>query len=107
MSVGEAFAPKDLLSVRAVFTDYGPDYCDEECVWQNMWGVAQHPYDDWGYEHAYDGNISGMLHKASYGRLSWPPERGRVLSVANVTLLNAAWACCGMINMSSSTMMKR
>jgi len=76
---GATLPEKDVLSVRAVYTDYGPDYCDLTCVRENMWGSTIHPYAQWGNTHRYEGNVSRMFHDASFGRLKWPESRGRIM----------------------------
>ena len=38
LDAADAFPPKDLISIRATYSDVGgPDYCDYDCVTNNMW----------------------------------------------------------------------
>ena len=76
---GGTLPEKDLLSVRAVYTDYAPDYCNLTCVREGMWGTPIHPGANLGLSHRYVGNVSRMFHDASFGRLKWPESRGRVM----------------------------
>ena len=38
LDAADAFPPKDLISIRATYSDVGgPDYCDYDCVTNDMW----------------------------------------------------------------------
>ena len=66
---------RSLISVRMVYTDESPTYCDEACVRDGMWGNVR----------VYGGYVTGstadLLSKSSYGKMEWPEEQGAVVSV--------------------------
>ena len=75
LQLDDAFPPKDLISIRATYSDVGgPDYCDYNCVYQSMWGTPTQPV-------GYAGNLSRFLHDSSFGRLRWPASLGKVVNV--------------------------
>ena len=84
----DAFPQKDLISIRAIYSDIGgPDY-DSDYVYQNMWGTNNLP--SYG---GYSGNISRFLHESSFGRLRWPASLGKVVDV-NMNKAASTYGTC-------------
>ena len=87
LHLGDAFPPKDLISIRATYSDVGgPDYCDYNCVYQNTWGTPTQAV-------GYAGNLSRFLHDSSFGRLRWPASLGKVVNV-NMGKASKAYGAC-------------
>ena len=83
----DAFPPKDLISIRATYSDVGgPDYCDYDCVYQNTWGTPTQAV-------GYAGNLSRFLHESSFGRLRWPASLGKVVNV-NMRKATSVYGAC-------------
>ena len=89
LQLGDAFPPKDLISIRATYSDVGgPEYCDYDCVYQNTWGTPTQAV-------GYAGNLSRFLHDSSFGRLRWPASLGKVVNVNMGKATSAYGACDG------------
>jgi hypothetical protein len=87
LDAADAFPPKDLISIRATYSDVGgPDYCDLDCVYQNMWGTPTKAV-------GYAGNVSRFLHDSSFGRLRWPASLGKVVNV-NMNKATSVYGGC-------------
>jgi len=84
----DAFPQKDLISIRAIYSDFGGPSYDSDYVYQNMWGTNNLP--SYG---GYSGNISRFLHESSFGRLRWPASLGKVVDV-NVNKAASTYGSC-------------
>ena len=71
--------PRSIVIIRIVFSDGGPEYCDEDCVTNIMWAG----------EHA----VAPLMSETTYGRITFPRERGRVVTV-NVGKSSSDYAGC-------------
>ena len=89
LDAADAFPPKDLISIRATYSDVGgPDYCDYNCVYESMWGTPTNAV-------GYAGNLSRFLHDSSFGRLRWPASLGKVVNVDMNKATSVYGACDG------------
>ena len=64
-----------LLTVRLVYTDVEPDYCDEACAAEGMFGSVS------AVGGAKMGSVDGLLRDSSYGAVSFDESLSVVVSV--------------------------
>ena len=79
---------RSVIVIRMVYSDAEPDYCDEECATEGMWGEVS---GGWG---SVMGSVAGVMLESSYGKSSWPREKGRVISVNMGRSVNDADSGC-------------
>eukprot|EP00962_Isochrysis_galbana_P048377 scaffold20143_cov118-Isochrysis_galbana.AAC.1 len=72
---------RSVVTMRMVYNDESPTYCDETCVSNGMWGT---PADN-NCVHIYGlsvcGSVEGNFLESSYGAMGWPKVNGLVISV--------------------------
>jgi hypothetical protein len=61
------FGPRSILFIRVVYNGVDPNYCDEDCVLQNMWTGEE--------------NLNGLFTEISRNKISFPPTLGKIVTV--------------------------
>eukprot|EP00037_Helgoeca_nana_P027609 m.316925 g.316925 ORF g.316925 m.316925 type:complete len:2014 (-) comp27552_c0_seq1:55-6096(-) len=69
LAAAVADGERDMLLIRVCYSDGCPDYCDEACAAREMWGAGS------------SSNVNNLYKESSYNRISFPENKGRVVTV--------------------------
>lgn len=75
----EEAGPRSALILRVTYNGQSPDYCDANCIRQNMWDGSP--------------SVDSLYRETSYGAVKFPQSMGRVLDVEVTTGDHATSGC--------------